>query len=60
MFQSDPWIPCLDVFCCLFIFYYTLKHLLPIEEYLKVMLVCGSDLLESFGIPGFWIPEQVC
>ncbi|XP_024960027.1 nicotinamide/nicotinic acid mononucleotide adenylyltransferase isoform X1 [Cynara cardunculus var. scolymus] len=26
---------------------------------LKVMLVCGSDLLESFGIPGAWIPEQV-
>ncbi|XAR67364.1 Nicotinate-nucleotide adenylyltransferase [Bertholletia excelsa] len=28
-------------------------------ESLKVMLVCGSDLLESFRIPGFWIPEQV-
>ncbi|GAY47714.1 hypothetical protein CUMW_106460 [Citrus unshiu] len=28
-------------------------------ESLKVMLVCGSDLLESFAIPGFWIPEQV-
>ncbi|KAL7582672.1 nicotinamide/nicotinic acid mononucleotide adenylyltransferase [Lactuca sativa] len=26
---------------------------------LKVMLVCGSDLLESFGIPGAWIPDQV-
>ncbi|KAK9077611.1 hypothetical protein SSX86_005948 [Deinandra increscens subsp. villosa] len=26
---------------------------------LKVMLVCGSDLVESFGIPGAWIPEQV-
>lgn len=26
---------------------------------LKVMLVCGSDLLESFNIPGFWIREQV-
>ncbi|GAB2230417.1 hypothetical protein Drorol1_Dr00014682 [Drosera rotundifolia] len=25
----------------------------------KVMLVCGSDLLESFGIPGFWVREQV-
>ncbi|KAK9017703.1 hypothetical protein V6N11_000708 [Hibiscus sabdariffa] len=29
------------------------------KESLKVMLVCGSDLLQSFGIPGFWIPEQV-
>ncbi|KAJ9672413.1 hypothetical protein PVL29_025863 [Vitis rotundifolia] len=29
------------------------------RESLKVMLVCGSDLLESFGIPGFWIVEQV-
>ncbi|KAL2550783.1 Nicotinamide/nicotinic acid mononucleotide adenylyltransferase [Forsythia ovata] len=27
--------------------------------FLKVMLVCGSDLLESFSIPGFWIREQV-
>lgn len=26
---------------------------------IKVMLVCGSDLLESFGIPGFWLCEQV-
>lgn len=26
---------------------------------LKVMLVCGSDLLESFSTPGAWIPEQV-
>ncbi|GLT83691.1 hypothetical protein SLE2022_019650 [Rubroshorea leprosula] len=29
------------------------------KESLKVMLVCGSDLLQSFGIPGFWIREQV-
>ncbi|XWS11361.1 hypothetical protein CRYUN_Cryun38cG0077400 [Craigia yunnanensis] len=29
------------------------------QESLKVMLVCGSDLLQSFSIPGFWIPEQV-
>ncbi|KAK7284009.1 hypothetical protein RIF29_13760 [Crotalaria pallida] len=28
-------------------------------ESLKVMLVCGSDLLQSFGIPGFWIRDQV-
>ncbi|GAB4840552.1 hypothetical protein Ancab_021321 [Ancistrocladus abbreviatus] len=26
---------------------------------LKVMLVCGSDLLQSFGIPGVWVREQV-
>ncbi|XP_050246446.1 nicotinamide/nicotinic acid mononucleotide adenylyltransferase-like isoform X12 [Quercus robur] len=29
------------------------------RESLKVMLVCGSDLLQSFGIPGAWIPDQV-
>ncbi|PIA38797.1 hypothetical protein AQUCO_02700178v1 [Aquilegia coerulea] len=29
------------------------------EESLRVMLVCGSDLLESFSTPGVWIPEQV-
>ena len=28
-------------------------------ESLRAMLVCGSDLLQSFNIPGFWIPEQV-
>ncbi|CAH1421865.1 unnamed protein product [Lactuca virosa] len=32
--------------------------LIPSES-LKVMLVCGSDLLESFGISGAWIPDQV-
>ncbi|XP_059283238.1 nicotinamide/nicotinic acid mononucleotide adenylyltransferase isoform X2 [Lycium ferocissimum] len=26
---------------------------------LMVMLVCGSDLLESFSTPGVWLPEQV-
>ncbi|XP_071736570.1 nicotinamide/nicotinic acid mononucleotide adenylyltransferase-like [Rutidosis leptorrhynchoides] len=29
------------------------------SAFLKVMLVCGSDLLESFAIPGVWIPDQV-
>ncbi|XP_021669716.2 nicotinamide/nicotinic acid mononucleotide adenylyltransferase isoform X4 [Hevea brasiliensis] len=29
------------------------------REFLRVMLVCGSDLLQSFSIPGFWITEQV-
>lgn len=25
----------------------------------KVMLLCGADLLESFTMPGVWIPDQV-
>lgn len=29
------------------------------RESLKVMLVCGSDLLHSFGVPGAWIRDQV-
>ncbi|XP_024032594.1 nicotinamide/nicotinic acid mononucleotide adenylyltransferase-like, partial [Morus notabilis] len=29
------------------------------RESLKVVVVYGSDLLQSFSIPGFWIPEQV-
>ncbi|KAG7606222.1 Nicotinate/nicotinamide nucleotide adenylyltransferase [Arabidopsis thaliana x Arabidopsis arenosa] len=29
------------------------------EESLKVMLLCGSDLLLSFCTPGVWIPEQL-
>ncbi|XP_062027280.1 nicotinamide/nicotinic acid mononucleotide adenylyltransferase-like isoform X4 [Rosa rugosa] len=28
-------------------------------ESLKCVLVCGSDLLHSFSIPGVWIPDQV-
>lgn len=29
------------------------------QDSLKVMLLCGSDLLESFSTPGVWIPDQV-
>lgn len=29
------------------------------SDLLKVMLVCGSDLLKSFSSPGVWIPEHV-
>ncbi|KAK9086667.1 hypothetical protein Syun_029061 [Stephania yunnanensis] len=29
------------------------------RESLKVMLVCSSDLVESFSKPGVWIPEQL-
>lgn len=29
------------------------------QDNLKVMLLCGSDLLESFSTPGVWIPDQV-
>ncbi|XP_011023613.1 PREDICTED: nicotinamide mononucleotide adenylyltransferase-like isoform X1 [Populus euphratica] len=29
------------------------------RESLKVMLVCGSDLLQSFSIPGFWNRDHV-
>ncbi|XP_064973616.1 nicotinamide/nicotinic acid mononucleotide adenylyltransferase-like isoform X3 [Musa acuminata AAA Group] len=29
------------------------------KESLKVMLLCGSDLLESFATPGVWILDQV-
>ncbi|XP_024170163.1 nicotinamide/nicotinic acid mononucleotide adenylyltransferase isoform X2 [Rosa chinensis] len=32
--------------------------LIPSES-LKCVLVCGSDLLHSFSIPGVWIPDQV-
>ena len=30
-----------------------------LSDSLKVMLLCGSDLLESFSTPGVWIPDQV-
>jgi nicotinamide mononucleotide adenylyltransferase len=29
------------------------------EEKVRVMLLCGTDLLESMTKPGIWIPEQV-
>ncbi|CAL9758765.1 unnamed protein product [Musa acuminata subsp. burmannicoides] len=29
------------------------------DESFKVMLLCGSDLLESFATPGVWILDQV-
>jgi nicotinamide mononucleotide adenylyltransferase len=29
------------------------------EEKVRVMLLCGADLLESMTKPGVWIPEQV-
>ncbi|KAL6509248.1 hypothetical protein OROGR_022558 [Orobanche gracilis] len=29
------------------------------KKSLKVLLVCGSDLLASFSIPGFWVRDQV-
>ncbi|XP_057953173.1 nicotinamide/nicotinic acid mononucleotide adenylyltransferase isoform X2 [Malania oleifera] len=29
------------------------------RESLKVMLLCGSDLLKSFGVPGAWFRDQV-
>ncbi|CAH8381837.1 unnamed protein product [Eruca vesicaria subsp. sativa] len=35
------------------------NNLLVPKESLKVMLLCGSDLLQSFCTPGVWIPEQV-
>ncbi|XP_023638693.1 nicotinamide/nicotinic acid mononucleotide adenylyltransferase [Capsella rubella] len=38
--------------------YLTIDQHVP-EESLKVMLLCGSDLLQSFCTPGVWIPEQV-
>lgn len=38
---------------------YNFVFLHPWLESLRVMIVCGSDLIQSFSIPGFWIPEQV-
>ena len=38
--------------------YLYLKFIINAEK-LKVMLLCGSDRLESFSVPGVWIPEQV-
>ncbi|ERM97731.1 hypothetical protein AMTR_s00121p00126950 [Amborella trichopoda] len=35
------------------------ENRIQLVETLKVMLLCGSDLLESFGIPGAWIRDQV-
>ncbi|KAL5564180.1 hypothetical protein UlMin_027344 [Ulmus minor] len=36
----------------------TLTVLSRIKSFLCVVIVCGYDFLQSFAIPGFWIPEQ--
>ncbi|KFK27176.1 hypothetical protein AALP_AA8G345600 [Arabis alpina] len=38
--------------------FFTKNHIVP-EESLKVMLLCGSDLLQTLCTPGVWIPEEV-
>ncbi|KAL6201600.1 hypothetical protein ACLB2K_025313 [Fragaria x ananassa] len=38
--------------------FFSASGLIPSES-LKCMLVCGSDLLHSFSIPGVWIPDQI-
>ncbi|XP_038691166.1 nicotinamide/nicotinic acid mononucleotide adenylyltransferase isoform X2 [Tripterygium wilfordii] len=38
---------------------FLVEHGLVSRDSLKVKLVCGSDLLQSFSIPGFWIREQI-
>jgi len=30
-----------------------------VAEKVRVMLLCGTDLLESIVTPGVWIPDQV-
>ena len=29
------------------------------SERIRVMLLCGSDLLASFATPGVWIPDEI-
>ena len=29
------------------------------DEHVQVMLLCGSDVLESFTVPGLWNEEHV-
>ncbi|KAL6197040.1 hypothetical protein ACLB2K_032653 [Fragaria x ananassa] len=38
--------------------FFSASGLIPSES-LKCVLVCGSDLLHSFSIPGVWIPDQI-
>ncbi|XP_022965145.1 nicotinamide/nicotinic acid mononucleotide adenylyltransferase isoform X2 [Cucurbita maxima] len=38
---------------------FRIHHGRSMGESLKVMLACGSDLIESFATPGVWIPDQV-
>jgi nicotinamide mononucleotide adenylyltransferase len=32
---------------------------IPGEERVKVMLLCGSDVLQWLSTPGAWVPQQV-
>jgi nicotinamide mononucleotide adenylyltransferase len=35
------------------------SHGFAAQEKVKVMLLCGTDLLQSVTKPGVWLPEQV-
>jgi nicotinamide mononucleotide adenylyltransferase len=43
---------------------HVLKHhqdeLNKVHGNVRLMLLCGADLLESFSVPGLWSDEHVC
>ncbi|KAJ0261601.1 Nicotinamide/nicotinic acid mononucleotide adenylyltransferase [Hirschfeldia incana] len=55
----DPWEASQDINQRSLVVLSRVNNRLVPKESLKVMLLCGSDLLQSFCTPGVWIPEQV-
>ena len=51
--EQKEWTKTLDALT-----YYQEKYS-KINGNIKLMLLCGADLLESFNIPGLWLDEHV-
>ena len=51
--EQKEWTKTLNVLT-----YYQEKYL-KLNDNIKLMLLCGADLLESFNIPGLWLDEHV-
>jgi hypothetical protein len=57
---SHCWTVSIAVYWCVYSIYLSVIYSIYfLSGNLKVMLLCGSDLLESFSTPGVWIPDQV-
>lgn len=51
--EQKEWTKTLNVLT-----YYQEKYL-KLNDNIKLMLLCGADLLESFNIPGLWLDEHI-
>lgn len=55
LFRVDDWEVMQLQYCRTIV---VLRHMKSVHKE-RVMLLCGADLLKSFGVPGVWRPEDV-